>query len=400
MTRDADGFSPSPLPDSTVRVVHTWADDPALAAHRLDGLLRAATPAELMRLESGYRGRHYGLGFLGGVSSSEDLTGDGTVPGNHALAVAALMSFDRSGYLREAGVARLAQAPEEDSFPVPFLLLRLNDPVGHVRDLARDAVTARLGAGHVGLLVELLPFLDKLRGRHRAGRLLTVVEDLLLRSGTQAMWEGVRSGDAPLRASCLRRLARTDPVPAVTAAFATRDPALWQWAARTATSKRLAPADQDAVLPCLEHSSSPRIRLRGLRARARRADGEPHLRRAMLDKDARVRYHSRAALYALGHTDLAPQVYRDALKAASPPDAVLIGALGGLSDLGTADDVPRVVDLLAHPRVLVRAEAWRTLGILDPREPERRAALLTGDPGGRVRRHLPARPNGVGATEA
>ncbi|MFJ6016335.1 hypothetical protein [Streptomyces sp. NPDC092952] len=398
MTRDADGFSPSPLLDSVVRVTHTWADEPALAARRLDVLLRAAAPAELMRLESGYRARHYSLGFLGAISSPEDLTGDDAVPGNHVLAVAALMSFDRSGYLRETGVARLAQAPEQDSFPVPFLLLRLNDPVGHVRDLARDAVTARLGPGHADLLVELLPFLDKLRGRRRAGRLLTVVEDLLLGSGTPAMWEGVRSGDAPLRASCLRWLARTDPVPAVTAAFATRDPALWQWAARTATSTRLTPAEQDAVLPCLERSSSPRIRLRGLRARARRADGEPHLRRAMLDKDALVRYHARAALYARGQTDLAPQVYRDALKAASPPDAVLIGALGGLADLGAAADVPRVLDLLAHPRVRVRAEAWRTLGILDPRELERRAALLTGDPGGKVRRHLPARPNGMSAS--
>ncbi|MGW1193428.1 hypothetical protein [Streptomyces sp. NPDC002559] len=396
------------LLDSVVGVVLTWDESPAPAARRLNALLRGATPHEVMRLESDYRGRRHSLGVLcpgvladdgipaddcftddRGEAAGEGETGDGTVPGRYGPAVAALMSFDRSGHLRETGVARLAGS--RDPFVLPFLLLRLNDPVEQVRDLARDAVATRLDPGHVDLLVQLLPLLDGLRGRRRAGRLLASVEDLLHRHGTVALWRGARSDDSPVRASCLRRLARTEPVAAVGTAFASREPSLWQWGARVATSSRLAPAEQDALLPHLEDSSNPRIRLRALRARARQPHGEVHLRRAMLDPDARIRYHARATLYARGHTDLAPGVYRDALAPARVPDATAVGALGGLSDLGGACDVPRILDFTAHPRARVRAEAWRALSILAPSEVAARIDRLAADPSGKVRRHLPRR---------
>ncbi|MCX4732689.1 hypothetical protein [Streptomyces sp. NBC_01363] len=375
------------LLDDVVRVIFSWNEEPALAARHLDGVLRRVTPHELIRLESGYRSRRYGLGALDHGTLAGDPEPDDATAERHGTSVAALMSFDRSGYLREAGVARLAGT--EDPFAVPFLLLRLNDPVEEVRVLAQGAVAARLGPEHVELLVRLLPLIDGLRGRRRAGRVLTAVEDLLHRAGTDALWQGARSDDPLVRGSCLRWLARTDPVAAVGTAFTTRDPALWQWAARTATSSRLTPAEQDALLPFLESSSSPRIRLRALRARARGPHGEAHVRRAVLDPDARIRYHARATLYARGHTDLAPQVYRDALAPASVPDATAIGALGGLSDLGGACDVPRILDFTAHPRARVRAEAWRALSILDPREVSRRADRLATDPSNKVRRHLP-----------
>ncbi|WP_326765020.1 hypothetical protein OG978_10970 [Streptomyces sp. NBC_01591] len=375
------------LLDDVVRVILSWDEEPALAARRLDDVLRRVTPHELIRLESGYRSRHYSLGAVDHGALPGDQAPDDATAERHGTAVAALMSFDRSGYLREAGVARLAGTA--DPFAVPFLLLRLNDPVEEVRVLAQGAVAARLGPEHVELLVQLLPLIDGLRGRRRPGRVLTAVEDLLHRAGTDALWRGARSDDPLMRGSCLRWLARTDPVTAVGTAFTTRDPALWQWAARTATSSRLTPAEQDALLPLLEGSSSPRIRLRALRARARSPQGEAQVRRAVLDPDARIRYHARATLYARGHTDLAPQVYRDALAPASVPAATAIGALGGLADLGSACDVPRILDFTAHPKARVRAEAWRALSILDPREVGRRADRLGADPSNKVRRHLP-----------
>ncbi|MEE1842233.1 hypothetical protein ABWK57_17275 [Streptomyces sp. NPDC094045] len=71
------------------------------------------TPHELIRLESGCRSRRYSLGALGrdallaGAPTPDDATDDATQD-RYGTAVAALMSFDRSGYLREAAVARLA----------------------------------------------------------------------------------------------------------------------------------------------------------------------------------------------------------------------------------------------------------------------------------------------------
>jgi hypothetical protein len=52
----------------------------------------------------------------------------------HAVAVAALLTLDRSGYLREVGVRWLTGGDE--LFVLPFLLLRLNDPAEPVRDRA------------------------------------------------------------------------------------------------------------------------------------------------------------------------------------------------------------------------------------------------------------------------
>ncbi|MEE1842234.1 hypothetical protein [Streptomyces sp. JV190] len=272
---------------------------------------------------------------------------------------------------------------------MPFLLLRLNDPVEQVRVPSQDAVAARLGPEHVGLLVELPPLIDGLRRRRRAGRVPAAVEELLHHGGMEALWNGARSDDPLIRESSLRWLARTDPVAAAGTALTTRDPALWQWAALTTTSPRLTPTEQDALLPLLEDSSSPRIRLR---ARARQPHGEAPLRRAVLDPDARIRYDARATLYARGHTDLAPRGYRDALAPAAVPDATAIGALGGLADLGSARDVPRILDFTAHPKARVRAEAWRALGILAPEEVSRRTDRLAADPSNEVRRHLPAPP--------
>lgn len=339
-----------------------------------------------MRLEADYRRRRQSLSstgvLLGGQAPGDARTGP------HALAVAALMSFDRSGYLRETGVALLGASP--DPFALPFLLLRLNDPVEQVRNLAQNAVTARLtDAGDVGILVRLLPLLDGIRRRSRASLMLAGVEDLLRRSGAEELRRGARSNDPVARACCLRWLALIDPTGAVETAFATKDPGLWQWAARLVTSSRLSPAEQDALLPLLDGCASPRVRLRALRVRARQPHGEGHLRDAMLDPDARVRYHARATLYARGYTDLAPQVYRDALAPGDVPDATAIGALGGLADLGSARDVPRVLDFTTHPKTRVRAEAWRTLSLLAPREVERRAARLAADPSAKVRRYLP-----------
>ncbi|MEV7711964.1 hypothetical protein [Streptomyces sp. NPDC088270] len=157
------------------------------------------TPHELIRLESGCRSRRYSLGALGrdallaGAPTPDDATDDATED-RYGTAVAALMSFDRSGYLREAGVARLAGT--DDPFAVPFLLLRLNDPVEQVRVPSQDAVAARLAPEHVGLLVELPPLIDGLRRRRRAGRVPAAVEELLHHGGMEALWNGARS-DAP-----------------------------------------------------------------------------------------------------------------------------------------------------------------------------------------------------------
>ncbi|GAA2339925.1 hypothetical protein [Dactylosporangium salmoneum] len=369
---------------SVEEVLRCWDQDPARAAGSLGGLLRVATPRAVVVLEGAYRGRRRSLAPLLGADAGT-LTED---YGRHSDAVAALMTFDRSGYLREAGVRWLATSGE--LFTLPFLLLRLNDPVDPVRQQAAAAVHARLTVGHGDLLVRLLPLIEGLGARRRAGPIVRAIGELLIDgdpAGRAALWAGARGDDPAVAASCLRMLATIEPAAAVEQAVATGDPALRLWATGVATARSLDPAVQRRLLPLLESDPNPRIRWKALRARTHHPGGEPHLRRALLDPDARVRYLARTGLRALGHTGSAA-LYRTTLAGADATRDAIIGALAGLADMGTREDATRLVAFLGHPNVRIRGEAWRALATLDPDTFAARAGQLRADPSGKVRRHL------------
>jgi HEAT repeat protein len=367
-------------------VLGWWDRDPERAAGELDALLRVASPHAVVFLEGAYRGRHRSLAPMLGTDV-DTLRVD---VGRHAAAVAALLTFDRSGYLREAGVGWLASCDE--LFVLPFLLLRLNDPVDPVREAATAAISQRLTVGHAGLLVQLLPLIEKLGVRRRASPIVRRVGGLLLSgdpAGRAALWAGARAEDPEVRASCLRLLATVDPADAVAYAVDTGDPALRHWAAAVATAPGLDATVQRRLLPLLESDPNPRIRWRALRARTRHPDSEPSLRHALLDPDARVRYLARASLRTLGHAGSADKMYRAALADHDAGPATLVGALAGLADMGTRADAARLVTYLDHPHVRVRGEAWRALATLDPDTFNARIDQLRADPSSKVRRHLP-----------
>jgi HEAT repeat protein len=383
--------APERLVIDVEEVLQRWDRDPARAAGALDALLRVATPRAVVCLEGVYRGRRRSLAPML-ADDAEAVLADF---GRSAAAVAALLTFDRSGYLREAGVRWLADGDE--LFALPFLLLRLNDPVEPVRARAAAAVHRRFGAGHAPLLVQLLPLIEGLRARRRAGPIARAIGELLVSgdaAGRAALWAGARGEDVAVRASCLRLLATVDPAGAVEHAVATGDPGLRQWAAGVATAPGLDPALQRRLLPLLESDPNPRVRWRALRARTRHPGSEPYLRRRLLDPDARVRYLARVGLRALGHTGSA-ELYRGTLADPTAGQPALVGALAGLADMGTSADAARLFAFLEHPNARVRGEAWRALAALDPHAFHGRIDQLRADPSGKVRRHLPPEPRTV-----
>lgn len=392
MRRRHDEWTPRRDVDHLVaaveEVLRWWDQDPERAAGVLDALLRVASPRAVVFLEGAYRGRHRSLAPVLG-SAGTDTDALSVDFGRHAAAVAALLTFDRSGYLREAGVNWLARCDE--LFVLPFLLLRLNDPVDPVRAAATAAMSQRLTVGHAGVLVNLLPLVERLGGRRRASPIARRVGELLLSGdpgGRAALWAGARGDDPAVRAACLRLLATVDPADAVAHAVDTGDPALRHWAAAVATAAGLDATVQRRLLPLLESDPNPRIRWRALRARARHPDSEASLRHALLDPDARVRYLARASLRALGHTGSA-ELYRATLADHDAAPAALVGALAGLADMGSRADAARLIAHLGHPHVRVRAEAWRALATLDPDTATARIDQLRADPSSKVRRQLP-----------
>ncbi|GIJ62587.1 HEAT repeat domain-containing protein [Virgisporangium aurantiacum] len=338
-----------------------WTEEPRRTPERLHALLDNADPRAIVWLETVYRRRHRTLVGLLGTDGSRD------------AAVAAVLTLDRNGHLREAGVRHLAGCTER--YALTFLLLRLNDPVAAVRDLAIGAVGDRIaaGTGDPAVLVRLVPVLLGLGTRVRAGPVVRSVHGSLLQgdAGRAALWAGARGDDPAVRAGCLRLLATVEPVPALREALREsrrgRDPALRHWATGVVTAAGTDPAHQRELLPLLEADTNPRVRWQALRARARLPDSGPYLRRARLDPDARVRYLARVSLRALGETGSA-DVYRATLADPAASRNDVTGALAGLADMGGAGDAARVVPFLDHPAARVRGEAWRALAVLDPSE--------------------------------
>jgi hypothetical protein len=358
-----------------------WSHDPRRAAHDLDRLLRAAPPDALVALERSYRGRRRSLGQV-------------AVEGPFAAAIAALCTLDWSGYVREAGVRFLAASGDF----LPLLLLRLNDPVEPVRALAADAVGGRLASADPAVLVQLLPIVEGLGRRRRSGGVSTTVRRILLatEAGRAAVWAGIRTGNAAVRAAGLRLLATVEPEAAVEHALATGDPTLRLWAAGVATATSLDADVQRRLLRRLERDPHPRIRWRAVRAWSRHPDSAPHLRQALLDSDARVRYLARVALRRQG---FAAGLYRATVADERAGSDALVGALAGLGDVGGGDDAALLLPFLSHRNARVRGEAWRSLAALDPAAFAARVDQLRADSSGKVRRYLTSTPSdGTGSS--
>ncbi|MEO3924289.1 hypothetical protein ABGB07_10575 [Micromonosporaceae bacterium B7E4] len=162
------------LDSRVTELLRHWSEDPAGAAGQLDALLRAATPQSVLFLAETYRRRHHSLEpLLSTGTGGSTGTGAGRFvedSGSYPTGVAALLTLDRSGRLREAGLRRLAAS--EERFVLPYLLLRLDDPVDPVRDLAVDAVRHRQRVDGAEVLVPMAPLLDRLAVRRRAGPLV------------------------------------------------------------------------------------------------------------------------------------------------------------------------------------------------------------------------------------
>lgn len=352
--------------DRLVTGVLAWVADPRRDPERLHALLCHADPRAIVGLETAYRRRR---GTVHTVVDPLD------------PAVAALCTIDRNGYLREKGVRSLTAAAEP--YALPFLLLRLNDPVEAVRDRAIAAVDARVTAADPTVLVRLVPVLHGLGTRLRAAPVVRRLVAVLLGTGRAEVWTGARGDDPAVRDGCLRLLATVEPAGAVEEAMRVPDPVLRTWA--MGVTAHADPDLQRRLLPLFERDPNPRVRWQALRARTRLPHSEPHLRRARLDPDARVRYLARVSLRALGETGSA-DVYRSTLADPAAGRDDLVGALAGLADMGGSADAARVAPYLDHPTARVRGEAWRALAALDPDAFAARAGRLRADPSGKVRR--------------
>lgn len=284
------------------------------------------------------------------------------------FALLGLISFHRSGYVRERAVRRLAESVSEKA--LPFLLLRLNDWVTPVSEAARTALQDRLTPEYARAFVRNLGLVADVGKQTRRDTqwFASAVHALLLRPDCDdALQAGLAASNRLTRRLCFRLLREANDdrlLGAIPEMLVGDDPTLRQAAARAA---RISLPDDAlrALLPLMMRDPSVAVRREALSASVERFIelAPAALTAALLDRHSAPRETARYHLRQAGGFDAAA-FYRQTLTEPATP-SVLEAALSGLGETGTATDLGQVLPFLSHPFGRVRRAAVRAVGRLD-----------------------------------
>lgn len=289
-----------------------------------------------------------------------------------------LLTSHGSGYVREAALRKLVRVDLD--FAWPFLLLRINDWVAPIRAWVLELALSQLPKLPHSTLVKYLPLVERLKHVRRAeplALLRQVDAQLALPEGLAALEAGLAS--LPLRsrrAAYLRLLARTEVSAALLSrALAEQDPLISLEAAARAREV-LESAELTQLLQRLERSRVATVRREAYLAYAIRFPSlaVSKLEAALSDPSKAVRDFARQRLPGWDF----PAFYREAVTSSNPRP----GALLGLGDVGTAEDVERLRPFFRDPRIRMACAALRAGSILAAQriEPELREAFAGNSP--------------------
>jgi hypothetical protein len=351
---------PAAIPHLAPVLITGTRNDVPRAARAVETLLSRTSVEDLPSLDESVRRGWYGEEWR--RLEPGELT-KWVGPGEPGTSLLRLWSFHANGFVRQEAVRRLALV--RDGSELPYLLIRLNDWVRQVRHVAHGALVDRLTPEYAGWFVKSLALVVRLQEARRAdhGEILEEIARLLAGPEARApMLAVMRSASKEVRRASFRLLTanRPDELPALLpAALDVPDPMIRLWATR-ALAGALDRAQLRAAVDALARDASPWVRREALRilVAAFPAEATEPLTRALLDPSAVVRADARFHLAKSAEVDVA-QLYRDAT--ATTRTSVLVAALSGLAETGTAADAPTLEAYLAHPRASVRKTAVRYL---------------------------------------
>jgi HEAT repeat protein len=355
----------------------------ALLLDAIDGIVRASPPEALAWLEQ--RARLVSPWRREAWAHSPEVSPE-RVRGLSSAPTLGVASLHASGWVREAAAERLSACLDE--LAVPFLLLRCNDWVAEVRAAARAGVEAHLARAGAGPFVPWLPLVDRL-GHGRRNDLSTLVAAitgvLTGPAGSAALQAGCRHASRAVRRCCIALALEArvlDLVPIVRRGLADRDTLIKAMVAGRAAA--VLPWEAlEPMLPGMLRGGTPPVRAAAIDALGSRqgAATRAMLEPLLLDRHRHVRAAARRHLQGIPGLDLRA-LYRDALAGASGP--MLLGALGGLAEVGAPGDAALAVPFLGHQRASVRAAAVLVLGALDPVAHREALVAALSDPSARV----------------
>jgi HEAT repeat protein len=266
-----------------------------------------------------------------------------------------VMSFHPSGFVREAAVRELDRI--EYGSELPFLLLRANDWVEPVRNLAKSAIQRRLRPSYFEDFASNAHLVLRLAesGRDRHDDLIRWFMDQLIDSQHETvLLELLQGHNRWLKRMCFQRALDVDSErrkSLVLLGLRANDVVVRFEAARQARLS-FASDELNAALQLMEADHFMPVRREALLARIERYpdNAADILDKALFDQHSSIRELARFHLKKIGRTEFAAD-YRKAVTTRP-----LIGLMG-LSEAGSADDVKLALPFLLHPGVALRLAA-------------------------------------------
>lgn len=283
-----------------------------------------------------------------------------------ATSLIGLASSHFSGYVREAAVVELAS--QRTGKELPFLLIRLNDWVSQVRDVAASAVRARIEPAYAVHFLANISLVLRLRICGRVEKkFVDDICDLLKRPECKDVLQaGTTSKDKAVRRISFHLAAEAEPstrAAIIRAAMTDPDAVARSWAVRHFLPE-VSPDELPGVIePMLKDRFMPVRRDALWYAATKRPDiaREP-LRAALLDNHISMRETARQFLSVADVTD-ARLFYAEAVERGT--DKQRFAAICGFGETGSATDVKLVTPFLSSKLTKLRRAAVYAIGKLD-----------------------------------
>jgi hypothetical protein len=358
--------TPAAIPRLAAFLIPSKRREASAALQAIANLLDRVQPSDLRRLDLEVR-RQYWFGRVDpkDVARLRKLSSE-------PLATAAICSMHRSGYVRETAVRELAL--RQDGLELPYLLLRAADWVPEVRELALEAVSARLKPSYIPALVSCLVLVEgESFSAGRASAVGPAIDALLSDPRTgDLLLRGLTGPDRPTRRAAARRLVELRSVPIerfLDTALRQDDVVITTIAAESAVGA-LEGDELQALLQRLRSHPIGRLRRMALWTAITRFPplAEGLLRKALFDRQDGVRDIAQRQLASRG-VDVRG-AYREAL-----PNEPRV-ALMGLSEVGDKMDAALALPFLKADAISLRRAALRAISRLDAAS--YRDALLAG----------------------
>ncbi len=283
-----------------------------------------------------------------------------------AVSLVGLASFHYSGYVREAAVKELATQCKGKE--LPFLLIRSNDWVSQVRDIAAKAVRARVEPAYAVHFLANISLVFRLRSCGRVDKqFVDEICGLLKRPECKEVLQmGMASKDKAIRRVSFQLAAEADPstrTSIVRALMTDPDAVARSWATRHFLPEVTPEELPNVIEPMLKDRYMP-VRRDALWALAtKRPDlAVKTLRSALLDNHISMRETARQFL-GVAEVNSARDFYANAFE--SVEDKQCFAAICGLGETGTAVDVPLVAQFLNSSLTKIRRAAVYAIGKLD-----------------------------------